>query len=108
MNQYSLLMSSLMLLLPSLTATAQPLEDWRHAWPDTDFSRTTVDLSELQSGGPGKDGIPAIDNPEFIPLTDYRGVDEKEPVIGIVAGNEARAYPIRILIWHEIVNDVIK
>lgn len=40
-------------------------------------------------------------------VADYRGVDEAEPVIGLVIGDDARAYPLRILIWHEIVNDVV-
>ncbi len=86
---------------------AQPIGRWQQEWPNTDFARAAIDLREIQSGGPGKDGIPAIDNPVFVPLADYKVQDEKEPVIGIISGNDARAYPLSVLIWHEIVNDVI-
>lgn len=78
----------------------------RRAWPDTDFSRTSIDLREIISGGPGKDGIPAIDQPRFVSLADYQG-DPLEPVIGVTVNGEAKAYPLRVMIWHEIVNDVI-
>ncbi len=77
------------------------------AWPQTDFSRTTVKLDEIISGGPGKDGIPAIDKPRFVAIKDYREITDEEPVIGLVLNGEARAYPLRILMWHEIVNDVV-
>lgn len=86
-------------------AIAEVPVQWRIAWPDTDFSRATVDLAEIRSGGPGKDGIPAIDQPRFVPLDEYRGAAGDEPVIGVTIGAEARAYPLRILVWHEIVND---
>jgi len=58
------------------------------------------------SGGPGKDGIPAIDAPHFWTpdeADDY--LDEGDVVFGLVANGIARAYPQRILVWHEIVND---
>jgi hypothetical protein len=74
----------------------------------TDFSKHTVPYSEILSGGPPKDGIPSIDEPVFV------GVEEAntwlkplEPVILVEVGQEARAYPLQILIWHEIVNDTV-
>lgn len=79
-------------------------------WPETDFSRTAIDLTEIISGGVGKDAIPSIDNPQFVPVAEYRGyqgIDSMEPVIGIEMNGEFRAYPLRVLIWHEIVNDVV-
>lgn len=72
----------------------------------TDFSRHSVPLGEFSSGGPPRDGIPPIDEPRFTSASDARGVD-REPVIAVEVGGSARAYPIRILIWHEIVNDTI-
>jgi hypothetical protein len=72
----------------------------------TDFSRHSVPLGEFSSGGPPRDGIPPIDEPRFAPASDARGVD-REPVIAVEVDGSARAYPIRILIWHEIVNDTI-
>ena len=88
----------------SAMATEPPAQ-WAIEWPRTDFSRTTIDLAEIRSGGPGKDGIPAIDQPRFVALDEYTGADDSEPVIGVTIGGQSRAYPLRILIWHEIVND---
>jgi Protein of unknown function (DUF3179) len=79
---------------------------WRLEWPNTDFTRHSVDLEEIIPGGPPKDGIPSIDEPEFVPVAEA-ALPENEPVIGLVVGEDARAYPLRILIWHEIVNDVV-
>ncbi len=74
----------------------------------TDFSRRNVSLAEFQSGGPPRDGIPAIDRPKFV---DVEAADvwmaDREPVILVEHGGETRVYPIQILIWHEIVNDEI-
>lgn len=90
-------------------AAANPLL-WKMQWPRTDFTRSSVALSEIRSGGPGKDGIPAIDHPRFEPVA--KAVNEnhygaREPVIGLELNGDARAYPLQILIWHEIVNDVV-
>jgi hypothetical protein len=75
---------------------------------ETDFSRHSVPLDEIQSGGPPKDGIPPIDEPRFAPATDVRFLSGREPVIAVEVGGETRAYPLQILIWHEIVNDEIR
>jgi hypothetical protein len=75
---------------------------------DTDFSKHTVPLGEFLSGGPGKDGIPAIDVPRFISVEEAgEWLAEREPVIELELGDVARAYPLQILVWHEIVNDVV-
>ncbi|RKZ34807.1 MAG: hypothetical protein DRQ37_07315, partial [Gammaproteobacteria bacterium] len=77
-------------------------------WPRTDFSKTLVDLKEITSGGPSKDGIPSIDSPRFeTPVQAQRWLDAREPVVAVVVAGKARAYPLQILIWHEIVNDEI-
>ncbi|MDE3076005.1 MAG: DUF3179 domain-containing protein [Chloroflexota bacterium] len=74
----------------------------------TDFSRHTVPLSEIASGGPGKDGIPAIDKPKMVSLKAGDAfLKPKEAVVAFEHGGEARAYPIQIMVWHEIVNDVV-
>lgn len=74
----------------------------------TDWSRSTVDSEELRSGGPPKDGIPALNDPEFI---DANRADEwlsdKEALILLQEGTVYKAYPLQILTWHEIVNDSI-
>lgn len=82
-------------------------------WPSTDFSKTTVPAAEFLSGGPQKDGIPSIDNPRFQKLESGRAagwaarLKDREPVVSINIGGDARAYPLRILIWHEIANDEV-
>ena len=83
---------------------------WRHEWPWTDFSRTSVEFDEILSGGPPKHGIPAIDWPRFIDLAEVAGyrdfrIEPTEPVVGVTVNGEMRAYPLSILMWHEIVND---
>ncbi len=79
-------------------------------WPKTEFSQATIDLSEIMSGGVGRDAIPSIDNPQFVPVSEYhayQGIDSREPVVGVDINGEFRAYPLRVMIWHEIVNDVL-
>lgn len=97
-------------LLALLMGTARSVADpaaWRQEWPHTDFSRHSVDYSEILSGGPPKDGIPAIDHPTFAPVSEAHGLSPRAPVISVVIGGEAKAYPLRIMIWHEIVNDTV-
>jgi len=79
----------------------------REGWGRTDFSKRSTEWSEIVSGGPPKDGIPSIDEPRFVPAVEEKQIAADEPVIGLDINREARAYPIRILIWHEIVNDTV-
>ena len=67
----------------------------------------TIDLDRLVSGGPPPDGIPAIDRPLFHPAGDVDFLDDREPVVAIEVNGDARAYPVQILTWHEIVNDTV-
>jgi len=79
---------------------------WKQEWPRTDFSRRTVALQEILSGGPPKDGIPAIDRPRFESVeTAATWLGAREPVIALEIDGRAKAYPLSVLIWHEIVND---
>lgn len=95
------------LLVATATQAQLAVED-RQAWPKTDFSRRTVDLAEIQFGGPPKDGIPAIDRPRFDTASGARAwLAPQEPVIVLRIGRAARAYPLQILMYHEIVNDVL-
>lgn len=74
----------------------------------TDFSRHSIDYSEVISGGPSKDVIPAIDEPRLVTVEEAdQWLNPVEPVILFRLGEDARAYPIQILMWHEIVNDVV-
>jgi len=78
------------------------------AWPETDFSRSAVDFTEILSGGVPRDGIPAITGPEMIEASGKTALDAREPIMSVeMEGQLPRAYPIRYLTWHEIVNDTI-
>jgi hypothetical protein len=74
----------------------------------TDFSKHSVPYNEILSGGPPKDGIPALKDPQFVSVTDADAwLKPKEPVILVQVREDAKAYPIQILIWHEIANDTV-
>jgi hypothetical protein len=74
----------------------------------TNRAKTLVPLDEIISGGPPPDGIPAIDRPAFVPPAQAAAwLKPKEPVLALTIGGESRAYPLQILMWHEIVNDVV-
>jgi len=95
-----------MLLATFSIAKADP-SSWRTEWPRTDFSKTAVDFNDILSGGPPKDGIPSIDKPVFVSLDKAGHLSDTEPVVGVIIKGEARAYPLQVLMWHEIVNDQI-
>ena len=96
-----------LLLQGAMSATAQ-VNIWKQHWPETDFSTHSVDLDEIFSGGPPKDGIPAILEPVFTSVTDETQLEPLEAVMTLeLPGSIPRAYPLRYLIWHEIVNDSI-
>lgn len=82
---------------------------WKHEWPKTDFAQTSItNWVEIMSGGPPKDGIPALSDPQFIEAAQEQRIQPSEPVITVeIEGERPRAYPIRYLTWHEIVNDQI-
>ncbi len=78
----------------------------------TDFTKHSVPLGEIISGGVPRDGIPPIDAPQYVAIAEADGwLEAREPVIAVVgegrAGPVARAYPLQIMVWHEIVNDVL-
>ena len=106
-----------MRLMPSLAvfctvviagAAAEELPAWTSAWPNTDFGSHSVDLSEIRSGGVPKDGIPAISSPTMVNVASDTLLHDVEPVMTLeIEGEQPRAYPIRYLLWHEIINDEI-
>lgn len=76
------------------------------AFPKTDWSKADPAVTRVLSGGPGRDGIPAIDEPKFEPI----GVNNRsESVQAIVLrdGDSIKVYPYNILVWHEVVNDTV-
>ena len=84
---------------------AQAEQFSRDGWR-TNFGKHSVPLTEMRSGGPPKDGIPALDHAKFVDVAEANGwIKPVEPVIALTVGGQSRAYPLQILIWHEIVND---
>ena len=96
------------LVLAAGVAGANP-HRWAREWPNTDFGTTSVESwSEVIEGGPPRDGIPALSDPAFHPVAREAALADREPVIAVeIEGAAPRAYPIRYLTWHEIVNDTV-
>lgn len=102
------------LLLPALIVmscvsglvAAQFVQFPQGEFPLTNYQKSSVPIEEIFTGGPMRDGIPAIDSPRFV-STDSASewLGEKEPVIALQLDGVARAYPLQILMYHEIVND---
>ncbi len=92
--------------IPATLAMADP-EDWtREGWT-TDFSKSLIEFDEILSGGPPRDGIPSIDDPKFVTASEVADIGDREPVIQFWVGDDTRAYPLRVLMWHEIANDTV-
>jgi hypothetical protein len=86
--------------------SSSEISEWEKAWPSTDFSKHSVPLTEIESGGIPKDGIPAISRPRLESIKKARKwIGENEPVMVVLSDTGARAYPLQILIYHQIVND---
>jgi hypothetical protein len=99
----AVLLGIAMLGPPGAVAQDGGLDGWRTNW-----EQRSIDLDELMRGGPPKDGIPAIDAPTFVSVGAARDwLAPQEPVILFVHKGVARAYPLQILTWHEIVNDEV-
>ncbi len=101
--------ATLAISMGTLSAIAAEVPShWKRNWPQTDFSQIAVDPGEIFSGGPPKDGIPAITGPKMIAVATEENLAPREPVMVLeLEGEAARAYPVRYLMWHEIVNDQI-
>lgn len=97
--------AALLALVVAEPAAADPktwaLEGWR-----TDFDKIAIDPGEITSVI-FRDQIPSIDDPKFIPVSEETDLPDREPVMSLEIGGDARAYPLRIMMWHEIVNDTI-
>jgi hypothetical protein len=72
---------------------------------ETNGIKHSIPLDKIKGGGPPKDGIPSIDDPKFAEIQDSHFMSDSDTVIGLEINGEAKAYPIFILVWHEIVND---
>jgi len=82
------------------TASAESLNGFR-------LDNSLIPVNDIKKGGPPRDGIPSLDDPEFVAADDATYLKDKDRVLGLSINGIAHAYPIRILNYHEIVNDVI-
>ena len=103
-RRHHLLFASVMALALMLFSSAVSAVERKNGF---DVSNALIDVDEILSGGPKKDGIPAIDKPKFVAAKRADFLSPKERVLGLVIDGVAKAYPIKILNWHEIVNDRI-
>ncbi len=95
------------LLLVSFAACAEEPADWRGEFPIADFDRRSIEYAEIVFDGAVRDSIPPIADPKFVPAAEAEDIGPLEPVLSIGVDGDFRAYPLRILLWHEIVNDVV-
>jgi len=101
-----ILMTVLLVLMPLMAVSQTIPRDWQREFPIGDFTRAIIDISEIRSGGPPRDGIPALQDPLMVVQSQEDALDPREPVLVLaLPGRTARAYPLRYLTWHEIVND---
>ncbi len=75
---------------------------------DSQQIKHIVPLDQIVSGGPPPDGIPSIDNPKFLSVVDAsKFLKDSDLVVGLTIKSQTKAYPLLILVWHEIVNDKV-
>jgi hypothetical protein len=91
-------LAALLIALPIAGAVAQN---------GFDLSNASVPRNEIVPGGPPRDGIPSIDHPQFIKPSEVNFLRDDDRVLSVKINNDVRAYPLRILNWHEIVNDQV-
>ena len=91
----------MMIFLMAFVLAAPAQADW-------DFSKHSIPVEDIRGGGPPRDGIPALFNPEYLTAKEAdKLLKPDERVLGLNLGGVSRAYPIRIMSWHELVNDEI-
>jgi len=94
----------LALLALALTLVAHAAAPDPAAFNGFDVANASVPITAIQRGGPPRDGIPAIDRPTFVSAA-QAPLSATDRVLGVAIDGDARAYPVRILNWHEVVND---
>ncbi len=76
--------------------------------PPFDITKRSIPKEALHDGGPPKDGIPALDQPRFVTAEEAAAfLKDKDQVIGVYRNGEAKTYPLKVLVWHEVVNDEV-
>lgn len=104
----SLLFLLALLFAPAVAhAQQKPTGAWVKEFPNTDFTNNNIDLGEIVDDGNTRFSFPTINEPKFKPAKGVTNVGPLEPVLSLIINGDARAYPLRMLLWHEIVNDVV-
>ncbi|MCZ6453537.1 MAG: DUF3179 domain-containing protein [Alphaproteobacteria bacterium] len=88
-------------------AFAQGVGTWQREFPLTDFQTRSIELSEINDDGNVRDSIPPVATPIYVGVDKASDIGPLEPVLSIGINGDFRAYPLRILLWHEIVNEEI-
>lgn len=101
------LITAAMVLFGMLSLANAQVARWEREGWKTDFNKMEIAPSEILSGGPPKDGIPPIDNPKFVAVNRVTDLSDRDPVIELEINGDARAYPLRVMTWHEIANDTV-
>lgn len=105
-KKHLLVAAAIVLGCVSGLVSAQFVQFPQGEFPLTNYQKSSVPIEEIFTGGPMRDGIPAIDSPRFVSADSAsEWLGEKEPVIALQLDGVARAYPLQILMYHEIVND---
>jgi hypothetical protein len=93
---------------PNENIPENELRDFSRFELKTNTAIKSIELDEILDGGPGKDGIPSVDNPKFISIEQAKEVESSEVFgVSLTVNGESKFYPYSILNWHEIVNDEI-
>jgi len=93
-----------LILLPGLLSTIDAAAESKNGFV---LDGALVPVNQILQGGPGRDGIPSLDNPVFVNAVDAKFLRPADRVLGVEINGVARAYPVRVLNYHEIVNDSI-
>ncbi len=105
MKKLSILSLLLVTLLLPYSCTDEQPDITRPGGGTSNNNDWLIPQNNVLDGGPGKDGIPALDAPKFTEVNQVDFLDDDDLVIGFKVGNDVRAYPHPILDWHEIIND---
>ncbi len=106
MENWILILASASLLISCSSSSEEETGEQLTPNPITD-NRWSIPVSQVLDGGPGRDGIPALDNPNFTQASSVNFLKDDDLIIGFKNGNDVRGYPHIILDWHEIINDNI-
>lgn len=114
MKKFGLLLLTVAILLLVVSCTPQapppapaPEEEYEIK-TTSDGTKYIVNPVKIVGGGPPKDGIPSIDDPKFVSFKEAEEwIEDNELVLAIIYKGVKRVYPLQIMVWHEIVNEVI-